>query len=94
MSDETQAKLEKRKAELVKEYAGLQGTVETLLEQGKQIQRQLSEARTRQVALSGAVTEVRDLLGEDITKPLQVGADAKAVPIEASEKKPAAKSKK
>ena len=72
MSDETTAKLEARKEEIVKEFEALDGKGKALLEQNKNTQRSLNEIQARQIELRGGLQEVRTLLGEDLTQPLGV----------------------
>jgi|TARA_Y100000034_G_scaffold123778_1_gene171069 hypothetical protein len=72
MSDGTQAKLEARKEALVDEFQILSKEGATLIEQGKEMNRRISTLQARQVEIRGALHEVRSLLGEDTSKPLEV----------------------
>jgi hypothetical protein len=57
-------KLEERKIELEKEFKTLAIENEKLIENGKTLNKRMSEIRARQLELRGAFAEVSKLLGE------------------------------
>ena len=63
------ATLESRKAELEKEFKLLDQEQEQLIEQGKVINKRLSEIRARQLQLQGSFAEVNELLSGDESVP-------------------------
>lgn len=55
--------LEKRKAELEKEFKALNDEREKLSEQGKYLNKRLGEIQARQLQLQGSFQEIERLLG-------------------------------
>ena len=72
MSNDTIKDAEIRKTEYKKEYEALDKEKNGLLEQGRQINKRLSEINTRQVFLNGAYAE-----NEKVVPTVKIGGDAK-----------------